>query len=227
MLVPAGAAETARRALEQIGYAPVAGCLSRATHHLVPLARRGGAGPIELHVAALPKIVRHALPTADAWMNRVEHESGRFSVLSSSHMVLHRFVHDQIVDRYEALRKIALRSLVDLVALDNYYGTAVDWAHVYALAHRAQYAASFKNYLYVAHRTAGLDVRLDLCFGPRQRAYLRACHSALRWNAVRAGFGVLDAMSAFCIKKRHGERQSLVSMGRHRVRVAADILRSR
>jgi hypothetical protein len=227
ILVPIDSAEAARRALARIGYGPVADCPRRPKHHLVPVARPGGVGTIELHVAAVSEPVQHVLPTADVWRHSVEHASGRFSVSSPSHAVLHRFIHDQIVDRYDAQRNISLRSLSDLVALDAYYGPAVDWAAIRDQANRAGYGPSFKNYLYVASRSAGLNVRLDMSFGVREAAHLCLCESVVRWNAASAGFGALDALSAFRIKKQYGERQSFLSMSGHRVRIAAEILRGK
>jgi hypothetical protein len=227
MLVPVDAVETARRALENIGYAASPSCASRTHHHLAPLVREGGAGPVELHVAAVAEAAQHVLPTAAAWLHSVEHASGKFRVLSPSHMVLHRFVHDQIIDRYHALRTIALRSLLDLVALDAHYGSAVDWDGIREAAERAGCPSILKDYLYVARRTAGLALPRDMAYGPREAAYFCACESAIRWDAVRMGFGVLDAMSAFWITKQYGPAQTFGSMNGHRVRILADILRSK
>jgi hypothetical protein len=229
VLVPIDGAEAARRALVRIGYgpSPVAAGPHRPKHHLVPLAKPGGMGPIELHVAAVSAPVQHALPTADVWRHRIEHASGRFSVSSPAHAVLHRFIHDQIVDRYEAQRKISLRSLSDLLALDAHYGPSIDWAAVRDQAERAGYGPSFRNYLYVASRSAGVNTPLGTDFGLREAAHLRLCESVVRWNVARAGFGALDALSAFCIKKRYGERQSFLSMSTHRARIVAEILRSK
>jgi hypothetical protein len=116
-----------------------------------------------------------------------------------------------------------LRSLSDLVALDAYYGPAVDWAAIGDQANRAGYGPSFRNYLYVAARLAGLN--LGMSFGVREAAHLYLCESVVRWNLAHVGFGALDALSAFRIKKQYGERQSLLSMNGHRVRIAAEILR--
>jgi hypothetical protein len=227
ILVPTDGADAARRALAHIGYAPVADTAGRPKHHLVPVAKPGGAGTIELHVAAVAEPVQHALPTADAWRHRVEHASGRFSVLSPSHAVLHRFLHDQIVDRYDAQRKISLRSLSDLLTLDAYYGPAIDWAAIHDQAHRGGYGPSFKNYLYVASRLAGLNLHRGTTFGVREAAHLYLCESVVRWNVAHVGFGTLDALSAFRIKKQYGERQSFLSMNGHRVRIAAEIPRGK
>ena len=229
ILVPGDSAEAARSALARIGYAPVAHYSSRPKHHhhLVPVAKHGGVGAIELHVAAVSQPVQHVLPTADVWRHSIEHASGRFSVSSPSHAVLHRFIHDQIVDRYDAQRTVSLRSLSDLLALDAYYGPAVDWTAIRDRANRAGYGPSFKNYLYVASRSAGLKMRLSIDFGVREAAHLWLCESALRWNFARAGFGALDAVSAFRIKKHYGERQSFLSMSGHRVRIATEILRGK
>ncbi|HZD54208.1 MAG TPA: hypothetical protein VE175_14255, partial [Woeseiaceae bacterium] len=46
-------------------------------------------------------------------------------------------------------------------------------------------------------RIAGLKRPGPVNFGVREAAYLRACSAVIRWNAVRAGFGALDAVSAF------------------------------
>jgi hypothetical protein len=229
MLVPIDSAEPARRALARIGYRPalVADHPSRPKHHLVPVAKTGGVGTIELHVAAVAAPVQHAFRTADVWRHGVEHASGRFSVSSPTHAVLHRFIHDQIVDRYDARREISLRALSDLLALDAYYGPAVDWAAIRHEANRAGYGQSFKNYLYVASRIAGLNMRLSVRFGVREAAHLRLCRSVVRWSAARAGFGALDALSVFRIKKQYGERQSFLSMSGHRAQIAADILRGK
>ena len=224
ILVPVDSAEAAQRALARIGYDPVAEHSLRRKHHLVPLARHGGVGTIELHVDVVSEPVQHVLPTADVWRHSVEHASGRFLVSSPSHAVLHRFIHDQIVDRYDAQRNVSLRSLSDLLALDAYYGPAVDWVAIRDQADRAGYEPSFKNYLYVASRLAGLNMPLSMSFGIREAAHLRMCESVVRWNAARAGFGVLEALSAFRIKKEYGERQSFLSMSGHRVRIAAEIL---
>jgi hypothetical protein len=227
ILIPLDSADAARRALVRIGYDAVAGHPPRPKHHLVPLVRAGEVAAIELHVAAVVGPVQHVLPTADVWRHSVEHASGRFSVASPSHAVLHRFVHDQIVDRYDAQRTVSLRSLADLLALDRYYGSAVDWVAICDRANRAGYGPSFKNYLYVASRVAGLNMPLSMRFGVREAAHLRLCESVVRWSAARAVFGVLDALSAFRIKKEYGERQSFVSMSRHRARIVAEILRSK
>ena len=227
ILIPLDSADAARRALARIGYDPVAGHPPRPKHHLVPLVRAGGVAAIELHVAAVVGPVQHVLPTADVWRQSVEHASGRFSVSSPSHAVLHRFVHDQIVDRYDAQRTVSLRSLSDLLALDRYYGSAVDWIAIRDRANLAGYGPSFKNYLYVASRLAGLNMPLSMAFGVREAAHLRLCESVVRWNAARAAFGVLDALSAFRIKKEYGERQSFLSMSRHRARIVTEILRSK
>ena len=228
LLVPVDAVETARRALEEIGYGESPNCAWRTKHHLVPLVRQGGAGPIELHVAAVAEAAQHVLPTPEAWRLSVEHVSGgRFRVLSPSHMVLHRFVHDQIIDRYHALRTIALRSLLDLVALDAYYGAAIDWDGLKAVAQPSGCLSILNSYLYVARRTAGFAPRRDVNAGPRDVAYFWACESAIRWDAVRSGFGVLDAMSAFWIRKRYGPAQTFRSMSGHRLRILADILRNK
>jgi hypothetical protein len=229
MLVPIDSAEPARRALALIGYRPaeVAHYPARPKHHLVPVARPGRVGTIELHVAAVAAPVQHALPTAEVWRHSVEHAPGRFSVSSPTHAVLHRFIHDQIVDRYDARREISLRALSDLLALDAYYGAAVDWAAIREQANRAGYGQSFKNYLYVASRTAGLNMRLSMGFGVREATHLRLCQSVARWSAARGVFGTLDALSVFRIKKQYGERQSFLSISGHRAHIAADILRGK
>ena len=227
VLVPVNAVETARRALEDIGYGANPNCPWRTRHHLVPLVRQGDAGPIELHVAAVAEAAQHVLPTAEAWLHSVEHASGKFRVLSPSHMVLHRFAHDQIIDRYHALRTIALRSLLDLVALDAYYGPAIDWGGLQDVAERAGCSSILKGYLYVAQRTAGVSPPREMNFGLREVAHFLACESAIRWEPVRMGFGVLDAMSDFWIRKHHGAAQTFSSMSGHRVRILADILRSK
>jgi hypothetical protein len=227
LLVPVDAVDTARSALQSIGYGASPNCPWRTKHHLVPLVREDGAGPIELHVAAVAEGAQHVLPTADAWQHSVEHASGSFRVLSPSHMVLHRFVHDQIVDRYHALRTIALRSLLDLVALEAHYGSAIDWGGIQYVAQRAGCSSILKSYLYVARRAAGLAAPRSVTFGARDVAHFYACESAISWDAVRMGFGVLDAISDFWITKRHGADQTPASMALHRVRILADIVRSR
>ena len=225
-LVPPDRAEAARRALARIGYAPVPRDTRRSDHHhLVPLMRAGSPGQIELHIEAVSASVQAALPTTDAWRHSTYEASGRFSVLSPSHTILHRFIHDQIVDRYEAQRQMPLRSLLDLVALDAYYGHDVDWEEIRERACGAGLGPSLANFLYAASRTAGLKLRLNLDFGARQAVHLLLCKSVVRWNFARAAFATLDELSVFRIKKRYGQTQTFASLNAHRVRTVAQILR--
>ena len=145
-------------------------------------------------------------------------------MLSPAHTILHRFIHDQIVDRYDAKRQMPLRSLLDLVTLDAYYGDDVDWEEIRDRACRAGLGPSFENFLYVASRTAGLKLRLNLDFGARQAVHLLLCKSAVRWNFARAAFATLDDLSVFCIKKKYGP-QTFASLNAHRVRTVAQIVR--
>ena len=66
-----------------------------------------------------------------------------------------------------------------------------------------------------------------MTFGVREATHLYLCESVVRWDVAHVGFGTLDALSAFRIKKQYGERQSFLSMNGHRVRIAAEILRGK
>jgi hypothetical protein len=227
MLVAVEDASAARRALEAIGYVSVSRDARPGHHHLAPLLRAGSAGQIELHLAPVSPTVQHALPTAEAWRHRVDEDSGRFSVLSPLHTVLHRVIHDQIVDRYDAQRQLPLRSLLDLATLDAHYGTTLDWAAVLERVSRAGYARHFKRYLYAASRMAGLRPRLDVDFGLGESVHLGLCKSVIRWEFARGVLATLDDLSAFRIAKQVGGPQTFASMNAHRIRTLAQVLRRR
>jgi hypothetical protein len=98
--------------------------------------------------------------------------------------VLHRFVHDQIVDRHADQFVTSLRSVQDLVALNASYGPAIDWAWLNDRARRFGYANQFGNYIYAASRMAGMAVPAPIRITRRPSLNYSVCQAAEHSRAL-------------------------------------------
>lgn len=204
LLVPAESITVVSSLLEQMDYRPADVRLRPSHHHAVPLIRDGSPAAIELHSDVMPRWGRQLVPTQSMWQTRVDLEEGRFSVPSGTFAVLHRFAHDQIVDRHVDLFLISLRALQDLKALETYYGAGIDWTWLADHVARSGHGTAFKHYVYAGKRLAGVNVPESLRFSPRQALHFSICSAAQGSLTLARTAAVLDSFSVRRIWRKYG-----------------------
>ena len=224
LLIPGEEIETARDALKDIGYFAMTDKDRPGHHHLSPLVRYESPAAVELHTEALTRSCRPSAPTELIRETGEPREDGRYSVPSATHAILHRFLHDQIVDRHADQFVIPLRAVQDLAALVDFYGSKIDWAWLIQRADRFGYAQPFRNYVYAASRVAGMTVPDTLRITRRQQLNYSICQAAEHSPALSRAIAVLDRFSASRIEKQLGgkplDHLSLIS---NRLRVLAEM----
>jgi hypothetical protein len=161
LLVPVDQLPDARQALEGLGYRVLDGKPAGHPHEL-PLVRAGSAGPIELHVALGSPPIPAVLPTAEAWAQStaISVGEGRARALSPSHQVLHCILHSAVQDCNHAVGGLPLRQLLVLSRLTETHGAAVDWGMIGRRMEEHGLARHLRDHLWLAHRFAGMDLRV-------------------------------------------------------------------
>jgi len=99
-------------------------------------------------------------------------------------MVILSFIHSQVIDRFGETFTIGLRPLLDLLALDNACGAAIQWDEIYARLMECEIQNRLRDYLFVAHRVAGFRVP-EMHFGGREWAHYGVCAARIRWPKIQ------------------------------------------
>jgi hypothetical protein len=223
VLVPKDRIAEARTAIAALGYRRA--CADEpAHHHLAPMVRRDSPASIELHRDVVHPLTGEMVPTHLAWSRRRDCESGRYSVPDATFSVLHRFAHDQINDRNANRLAISFRSMQDLSALNAFYGDEIQWDWLIDHTKRLGYVDQLKQWLYSAKRIAGVSFPYPVSFSRRQRVHFGLCE-AVGWSrTLGRSAESLDDFSAFRIRRKYGEQQSLLSMNAIRLRLLRDLI---
>lgn len=226
LLIPERRIATARSILNRIGYKAIRRDRP-GHHHLAPLARDGSPAAIELHRDVLIPQARNIAPAALVWRKRVVDGTAGYSVPCATHAVLHRFVHDQIVDRHAHQFVISFRAMQDLVALDAFYGAQIDWTWLADRARRFGYAEELSDYVYAASRVAGMTIPRSVRITRRQAVTFAVCRAAEHSRTLGSAIAVLERFSAHRIERLSDDgRSGRRSLAADRLRLVARMIRS-
>lgn len=233
LLVPAEAARACWEALRAARYQPLEDHPAFAIdydlhHHLRPLYRPNAHGAIEIHREGLPESAARALPTSLLWeqAETVANPFGiKLKIPSPSHRILHNVLHSDWINGTHARGLVALRSLHELVAVQAAHGAAIDWSMIERIMDRAGHGQRLRASLYLAHRCLGQPMPAGLRRTVGAWLHYGRVRSQLRWERLNRLAERLDWFSARNICERYQCGSDAWSVGRGRLRLAAQLAR--
>jgi len=207
ILVDAGDSDAAVQVLRRLGYAS-AGWPGRSYddhHHVEPLKNPNCQAYVEIHREALADPFAAVLPAgriiSDAQM--LTANGATFAVPSPTHAATISFLHSEIIDGCDALARINIRSLMDMVRLNRRYDDSIDWGGMLDTMTSHKLANPLRNYLFSLQNLAGLEFADQPPVSIRQKMHFRLVDMSLRVRWLEKLMTIFDELSELRLRERY------------------------
>lgn len=179
LMAPSESVEACMRALRLAGYRklPLGKKMPNDHHHEPPVGRPEDMACVEIHTNLLLHVRGEKLSPEQVFANSrpVEVSGLRCRMLSPTYLLLHNFIHAQILHRGYAKFKFMLRDLHDFSTLCSVFARQVDWRELRSACKSMDALREARAYVLAARALFGTRIPAGLRSGPLEWAHFLAC----------------------------------------------------